>query len=529
MTRQNKEKPKTISNKPVVLTILDGWGIAHDSVGNAITQAKTPNFDKYCKEYFCAALQSSGEAVGLPFGEMGNSEVGHLNIGAGKIVYQNLPRINKAITDQSFFNNPIFVKACKSALKNGSSLHLMGLLSKGGVHASVDHIYALLELAKQQKVKKVYIHAFLDGRDMDYNSGLGLLKELQQKIDEIGIGEIATVIGRFLAMDRDNRWERIEKAYLAITEGKGRTSNDILKTVQESYDKKEYDEEMSPIIVKDSKGQVKDNDSVIFLNFRPDRARQLTKAFVLPGFEKFERKEYLQNLHFATMVQYDKLLPIEVAFPPEFVEDPLGKVVADNDLKQLHIAETEKYAHVTYFINGGAETKFNNEDDILINSPKVENYAQKPEMSAIEIKNTVLKKINEDIYDLIIINFANSDMVGHTGDMKAAIKAVETVDKCLGEISTAVLEKNGVMVVTSDHGNAEELINPNSGEIIKEHSTNPVPILVLGKNFQNIDSGEGNVDLSVLTPSGVLADIAPTVLKIMSLEKPDEMTGQSLV
>ena len=524
-----KDNPEIIRPKPVVLAILDGWGIAHDSVGNAVTQAKTPNFDQYCKKYFCAALQSSGEAVGLPFGEMGNSEVGHLNIGAGKIVYQNFPRINKAITDESFFSNPIFIKACKNTLENKSSLHLMGLLSKGGVHASIDHIYALLELAKKEKVKKVYIHAFLDGRDMDYNSGLGLIKELQQKIDDIGIGEISTVMGRFWAMDRDNRWERIEKAYLTITEGKGRTSSDILKTVQESYDKKEYDEEMSPIIVKNSKGQVKDNDSVVFINFRPDRARQLTKAFVLPGFEKFNRKEYLQNLHFATMVQYDKLLPIDIAFPPEFVEEPLGKIISDNDLKQLHIAETEKYAHVTYFINGGVETKFTGEEDVLVNSPKVENYNQKPEMSAVEVKNTVLKKINEDIYDFIVINFANSDMVGHTGDIKAAIKGVETIDKCLGEISTAVLEKHGVVVITSDHGNAEELINPNSGEIIKEHSTNPVPILILGKNFQNIDSGEGNVDLSVLTPSGVLADIAPTILKIMDIKKPDEMTGQSLV
>ncbi|MFH1610289.1 MAG: 2,3-bisphosphoglycerate-independent phosphoglycerate mutase [Patescibacteria group bacterium] len=516
--------------KPVVLTILDGWGIANDSVGNAIAQAKTPNFDKYCKEYFCATLQSSGEAVGLPFGEMGNSEVGHLNIGAGKIVYQNLPRINKAITDQSFFNNPMFIKACENSIKNKSNLHLMGLLSKGGVHASIDHIYALLELAKKEKVKNVYIHAFLDGRDMDYNSGLGLLEELQKKIDEIGIGEISTVMGRFWAMDRDNRWQRTEKAYIALTQGKAyKESSDILKTIQESYDKKEYDEEMKPIIVKNSKGQVKDKDSVIFVNFRPDRARQLTKAFVLPGFEKFDRGEYLQNIYFVTMVQYDKSLPLEIAFLPEFVEEPLGKVIADNDLKQLHVAETEKYAHVTYFINGGTEIKFNGEEDILINSPKVENYDQKPEMSAIEIKNTVIKKINEEVYDLIIINFANSDMVGHTGNMKAAINAVETVDKCLGEISTAVLEKNGVMVVTSDHGNAEELINPNSGEIIKEHSTNPVPLMVLGKNFQNMDPSEGEVDLGVLTPSGVLADIAPTVLKIMGVEKPEEMTGQSLV
>ena len=321
-----KESLEGIRSKPVILTILDGWGVSYNSVGNAITQARTPNFDKYCKEYFCATLQASGEAVGLPFGEMGNSEVGHLNIGAGKIVYQNLPRINKTILDQSFFNNPIFIKACKNSINNKSSLHLIGLLSKGGVHASIDHIYALLELAKQQKIKNVYIHAFLDGRDMDYNSGLGLIKELQSKIESIGVGEISTVMGRFYAMDRDNRWRRTQKAYLALTERKAnKESSDLLKTIKESYDKKEYDEEMKPIVVKNINGQIKDNDSVIFFNFRPDRARQLTKAFVLPSFEKFERKEYLQNLHFATMVQYDKSLPVEVAFPPEFIEEPAAK------------------------------------------------------------------------------------------------------------------------------------------------------------------------------------------------------------
>jgi len=518
---------QNICPKPVVLIILDGWGVAPSSPGNAIYKARKPNFNKYCREYFCTVLQVSGQAVGLPYGEMGNSEVGHINIGAGKIVYQDLPRINKAITDGSFNNNPIFLKAFKNIQKNNSNLHLIGLLSNGGVHGSVDHLYALLELAKQQKIKNIYIHVILDGRDMGYKSGLELLEELNNKIKNSD-ARIATVTGRFYAMDRDNRWDRIEKAYNAIALGQAdKNSNSVIEAVESSYNNNIFDEELEPVII--NKIKIKSEDSVIFFNFRPDRARQLTKAFVLPGFDKFVREEYLQGLFFVTMTQYDKNLPVNIAFPPEYVERPLALILSEKDLKQLHIAETEKYAHVTYFINGGTEKIFSGEKDILIPSPKVDTYDKKPEMSAKEIKTEVIKNINNNIFDFIIINFANSDMVGHTGNIKSAIKAIETVDKCLGEIVTAVLEKQGLVIITSDHGNAEELINQNTGEIIKEHTTNPVPFIIIGNNFKRLDAGDNEIDLTLLTPSGVLADVAPTILKILNIQKPEQMTGQSLV
>ncbi|MFH1457189.1 MAG: 2,3-bisphosphoglycerate-independent phosphoglycerate mutase [Patescibacteria group bacterium] len=525
---EQKENFKNICPKPVVLIILDGWGVAPDSFGNVITIAKTPNFDRYCREYFCSILQASGEAVGLPYGEIGSSEVGHINIGAGKIIYQDLPRINKAIIDGSFATNPFFLKACKNVHKNKSSLHLIGLLSDGGVHASVEHLYALLEIAKGQNLEKVFVHVILDGRDMAYNSGLELIESLEHKMKEIGIGKIATISGRFWSMDRDNRWDRTEKAYNAIALGDAENFfSDPLEAVKVSYSNKKYDEEMEPVII--NKTKIISDDSVIFFNFRPDRARQLTKAFVLPGFDKFKREVYLQGLFFVTMTQYEKNLSVSVAFPPDFVEYPLARILSENDLKQLHVSETEKYAHVTYFFNGGAEKVFNGEKDILVPSPKVDSYDKKPEMSAREIKTIVLKEIQGGQYDFMVINFANADMVGHTGAIKATVKAVETVDKCLGEIVVAVLEKQGVVIITSDHGNAEELINQNSGEIIKEHSTNPVPFIVVGNNFRRLDVPDGGIDLTMLTPSGVLADVSPTILKIMGIEKPKDMTGQSLV
>lgn len=547
MDNQQNQNLKHGRPKPVVLVILDGWGIAPESAGNAISQAKTSNLDKYCQGYFCTTLQASGEAVGLPYNEMGNSEVGHLNIGAGRIVYQDLPRINKSITEENFFTNSIFLNACKNTQKNNSNLHLIGLLSNGGVHASVDHLYALLELAKQQKVKpastrggsstrggKVFIHAILDGRDMAYNSGVDLIRDLQNKIKKIKIGKIATISGRWWTMDRDNRWDRTEVAYNTIVHGNGKDSfNDPIMAVEGSYKNKVYDEEFKPVVITNKAGKpltkINNNDSVIFFNFRADRARQLTKVFTLPSFNKFDRGEYLKDLHFVTMTEYDKNLPVEVAYPAEVITHPLARIISENHLKQLHIAETEKYAHVTYFINGGREEIFEGEDHVLVPSPSVENYATTPDMSANEIKTRVMKEMSNNKYDFIVINFANPDMIAHTGDIKATVRALETVDKCVNDIVEGVLSLNGVAIITADHGNAEALINLQTGEIDKEHSTAPVPCMVIGRNFINPEHTSGKIDLTLLTPSGVLADIAPTILKIMKLKKGEDMTGRSLV
>jgi len=520
--------------KPTMLIILDGWGVASDSPGNAISRASTPNFDKYCQNYFCTTLQASGESVGLGYNEMGNSEVGHLNIGAGKIVYQNFSRINKSITDKEFFYNPAFVKACENSLKNKTPLHLMGLISSGGVHASIDHLYALLELASHQGIKDVFVHAFLDGRDMAYNSALDLIKSLEAKMKELGVGKIATVSGRWWAMDRDNRWDRTQAVYNALTTGQAEnTSINAAAAIEKSYENKIYDEEFKPTVITDKAGnsltQISNKSSIVFFNFRADRARQLTKAFTLPSFDKFERPNYLQDLFFVTMTEYDKDLPVEVAYAPEIVKNPLAKIISDSNLKQLHVAETEKYAHVTYFLDGGQEEPFPGEDRVLIPSPSVENYVETPEMSAHEIKERILKELSTNKYDFIAINFANPDMVGHTGDLPASIKAVETVDKCLGEIVESVLSLNGVLLVTADHGNVEEVIKMQTGEIDKEHSTNPVPCLIIGADYATTEPSDHKIDLNLLTPSGVLADIAPTILKIMNLAKPEDMTGRSLI
>jgi 2,3-bisphosphoglycerate-independent phosphoglycerate mutase len=514
--------------KPVVLAILDGWGVSSDSISNAISQSKIPNFDKLAKNYFCTTLQASGVAVGLPYGEMGNSEVGHLNLGAGKIVYQNLERINKDILDGKFFDNAILLKAINLAKKNKKNLHLIGLISNGGVHSSFDHLLALLELAKKQDIKNVFIHCILDGRDMPYNSGLEIIGDLQNKIKEIGVGKISTVIGRFYAMDRDIHWERIKVAYNLMVNGiADKKTNDILSAIKEFYDQKIYDEEMKPIFV-DCGVCINDNDSVIFFNFRPDRARELTKAFVLPGFEKFERGKE-KNLYFVTLTQYEKQLPVDIAYAPENVDIPLADVISESGLKQLHVAETEKYAHITYFLNGGKETKFDGEEWALVPSLRIDSYADKPEMSANAIKDKVTKEINSDNFDFIAINFANADMVAHTGNMKATIKAIETIDKAIGEIAGAILAKKGVFIITSDHGNAEELINLKTGEIDKEHSNSPVPFLIVGENFKNQFTEGEEINLSLLTPSGILADVAPTILKILNIPQPKEMTGRSLI
>jgi len=409
----------------------------------------------------------------------------------------------------------------------------LGLLSTGGVHASIDHIYALLELANKKQIKNVFLHVILDGRDMNYNSGLGLINDLEKKIKELGVGKIASISGRFWAMDRDNRWQRIEKAYQAMVLGQAENKYKNAQTaVKESYAKKIYDEEFEPAVIINSSGkaitQIKQHDAVIFANYRADRGRQLAKAFVLPGFDKFER-DYIEDLYFASMTQYDKDLPIEVAYPPEIIEETLAENIAAAGLRQLHIAETEKYAHVTYFLNGGNENKSQGEDHILIPSPKVDSYSQKPEMSAKEVKDKILKEIQASKYDFIVVNFANPDMVGHTGDLKAGIKAVEYTDRCLGEIIESLIQQDGVAVVIADHGNVEEMINEKTGEIDKEHSSNPVPCLIIGREFKNSEESSTVPRLEFLTPNGILADVAPTILKILNIKKPDEMTGRSLI
>ncbi len=527
-----------LKNRPVILIILDGWGIAPDSPGNAIAKAKTPNLNKYIATYPALTLAASGDSVGLSWGEMGNSEVGHTNLGAGLIFYQSLPRISKSVLDGSFFENKAFLDAADHVKKNGSKLHLLGLVSSGGVHSHTEHLYALLEFAKRQNIREVYIHAILDGRDTIYNSGKGFIEELLAKIKELKVNaKIATLSGRFYAMDRDNHWERTEKAFLAMTKGESDEKFDNpIKAIENSYEKKIYDEEFVPVVITYKNKPVvlvEDKDALIFFNFRADRARQITSAFVLPDFSKFERPSEFKNLFFVGMTQYDKDLPVDaIAFPPVEIKEPLAKVISDAGLKQLHIAETEKYAHVTFFFNGGQEEPFPGEDRIVIPSPRVPSYDQKPEMSALKVCDEILKAVSDNKYDLYIVNFANPDMVAHTGNLKATIKACEVVDKCLGKIVRLVLSKDGVVAITADHGNAEELQNIQTGDIDKEHSTNPVPLLIIGNQWEgkNIGLPEGpGSDLSLVTPSGVLADVAPTILKIMGVKKPKEMTGTSLI
>ena len=517
--------------KPVVLVILDGWGITQPYSGNAVTQAETPNLKKIISQYPSFTIIASGEGVGLPWGENGNSEVGHLNLGLGRILYQLLPRINKSISDNSFYKNSALLEAMKHVKKNKSKLHLMGLLSNGCVHASIEHLQALIAMAKENKVERVYVHAFLDGRDTLYNSGLNFVKDIERFFSEYKIGKIASLSGRFYAMDRDNHWDRVGKSYLAMTEGKGNKAKDAILAIEESYSKKIYDEEFVPTVI-DEGGLIDSNDAVIFFNFRADRARQISKAFVLPGFDKFSREKNISNLYFAAFTEYEKNLPMEVVFGADDYKNTLGEVIAKNGLKQLRIAETEKYAHVTYFFNGGIETRLEGEDHELVPSPMVQSYDLKPEMSAREITDKVIAHIENGDYDFILINYANADMVGHTGNLSATVKAVEVIDECVGRLSKEVLEKDGVLMITADHGNAEEVFNMQTGTIDKEHSSNPVPFLVIGNQYEGKSLGANDApggDLSLVQPQGILSDVAPTVLRVLSIEKPEEMTGRSLI
>ena len=503
---------------PVMLMVLDGWGLGTEYEGNAIHLANKPNFDKYSKIYPTTKLKASGMAVGLPEGQMGNSEVGHLNIGGGRIVYQELTRISKSIEDGDFFQNEEFLKAIDNVKKNGSKIHIMGLVSDGGVHSHNTHLYGLLELFKRQGLKNVYIHAFLDGRDVSPVSGSGFLSELEEKIRKIGVGKIATVSGRYYAMDRDKRWERVKLAYESIVLGKGKYDDNAVEAVKKSYSEEITDEFVVPtVITEDGKAiaTVDDDDSIIFFNFRPDRARELTRAIVDDEFDGFHREKKVKT-YYVTMTQYDKTIEnVHVAYKPEKYKNTLGEYVSSIGMKQLRIAETEKYAHVTFFFNGGVEEPNNNEDRVLIPSPKVATYDMKPEMSAFEVKDEVIKRLQMDIYDLIILNFANSDMVGHTGDLKAAIKAVETVDICMGEIVEEVIKRNGKLIITADHGNAERMIDED-GNPVTSHTTNEVPCIVIG---------EGDVKLR----EGILADISPTLLHMLNVQIPKEMTGKSLI
>lgn len=511
-----------MSKKPTVLMILDGYGLNEKKEANAVAMANTPVMDKLMAEYPFVKGNASGMAVGLPEGQMGNSEVGHLNMGAGRIVYQELTRITKEIQDGDFFKNEALLKAVKNCKEKNSDLHLFGLLSDGGVHSHNSHMYGLLELAKKEGIQNVYVHAFLDGRDTAPASGKGFVQEALDKMNEIGVGKIASVMGRYYAMDRDNRWDRVEKAYKAIADGEGVTAEDALSAVQNSYDKDETDEFVLPTVIMENGAPVatvKDNDSVIFYNFRPDRARELTRAFCADEFDGFERKGGRKNTTFVVFTEYDVTIPNKtVAFHKVEITNTFGEYLAKNGKTQLRTAETEKYAHVTFFFNGGVEEPNKGEERLLVKSPKVATYDLQPEMSAYKVCDGLVDAIKSDKYDVIIINFANPDMVGHTGVQEAAVKAVEVVDECVGKAVEALKEVDGQMFICADHGNCEQLIDYETGAPFTAHTTNPVPFILVNYD-ENYTLREG----------GCLADIAPTLLEMMEMEQPAEMTGKSLL
>lgn len=525
--------PHKAHNLPLVLLILDGFGIAPPSRGNAITESRLPNYNELLKRYTTFALAASGEAVGLPWGEPGNSEVGHQNMGAGYIVYQDVLRINQAIADGHFFENEALAGAVSHCKKHNSSLHILGILSDGGIHGHQDHVYAALELAARAKLSRVFLHLILDGRDTPYASAAGYLKQLEKVAKRLATGTIATVSGRFYAMDRDNHWERIERVYSAMVRGESAEMfPDALSAVAASYEKKVYDEEFVPAVIASGPGngssRVSPGDAVIFTNYRPDRGRELTAALVLPGFNKFPRT-LLGNLYVATMASYDPDLPAHVAFKKEAVAFPLSRVLSEAGLSQLHIAETEKYAHVTYFFNGGSDVAYPLQENVIVPSAGVASYADKPEMAAREITEKVLASLNAGSHDVIIANFANPDMVGHTGNLQATVLSLSTVDESLGAIGRAVEKKGGVLIITADHGNAEEMVNWENGHIIKEHSANPVPCTLIGVPFKREPPLAQELALHQLPVTGVLSDVAPTILSILGLPVPQRMTSRSLV
>jgi len=507
-----------MKNKLVTLIILDGYGTNPKKDGNAIESANRPNMERIIRENSVSVMHTSGLNVGLPDGQMGNSEVGHTNIGAGRIVYQELTRITKSISDGDFFENKEFLEAIENSRQNKTDLHLFGLVSDGGVHSHNKHLYALVELAKKNGFENVFIHCFLDGRDVPPDSGKRFVEELSYKLKEIGTGKIASVMGRYYAMDRDKRWDRVQLAYDAMVNGKGIYSQDAVKAVSDSYEREEFDEFVKPTIIVEN-GQpistIKENDSIIFFNFRPDRAREITRAIVDKDFDGFKRK-YI-NTHYVTLTQYDKTIEnVQVAFKPVSLTNTFGEYISKNGLNQLRIAETEKYAHVTFFFNGGVEAVYEGEDRALIASPKVATYDLKPEMSAFEVTDEALNRINSKKYDVIILNYANPDMVGHTGKIDAAIKAIETVDVCLGKVVEAIENQGGIALITADHGNAEQMVDYENGGPFTAHTTNDVPLIGVGLNGKKLKEGK-------------LADLAPTLLDLLGLEKPEEMTGESLL
>ena len=507
-----------MKNKLTMLMILDGFGINESETGNAIKLANTPNIDKLMKTCPTNILHTSGLKVGLPEGQMGNSEVGHTNIGAGRIVYQDLTRITKSIEDGDFFSVTEFVEAIENCKKHNSKLHIMGLLSDGGVHSHIRHLFALLELAKRKDFEDVYVHCFLDGRDTPPASGEGYIAKLEEKMKEKGIGKIASISGRFYSMDRDKRWARVQKAYDVLVNGVGNKCASAISAIEASYQKEVFDEFVEPTVICSNDepiAKIEDNDSVIFFNFRPDRAREISRTLVDREFNEFETKKL--DLYYVCFTIYDETLPnVKIAFKPENLKNTFGEYISNKGLTQLRIAETEKYAHVTFFFNGGEEKQYKGEDRILVPSPKVETYDMQPEMSAYEVTEKVVEAIKTKDYDVIILNYANPDMVGHTGSLEAAIKAVETVDECVGKVVEAVEEKEGVLLIIADHGNAEKMIDEKTGEPHTAHTTSPVPFILVGK--ENVKLKEGK-----------LADLAPTMLDLMGLEKPEEMTGASLI
>ncbi len=510
-----------MSKKPTVLMILDGYGLNDNCEHNAVCEAKTPVMDQLMKEYPFVKGEASGMAVGLPEGQMGNSEVGHLNMGAGRIVYQELTRITKEIRDGDFFKNEALLAAVKNAKEHGTALHLFGLLSDGGVHSHITHVYGLLELAKREGLSKVYVHCFLDGRDTPPTSGKEYIQALNDEMKKIGVGQAVSVMGRYYAMDRDNRWDRVEKAYNALTKGEGVHAECAVCAVKDSYANDVTDEFVVPtVVVKDGQpvGRIQDGDSVIFFNFRPDRAREITRAFCDDEFTGFDRGKKL-DLTYVCFTDYDETIKNKlVAFHKVSISNTFGEFLAANNMKQARIAETEKYAHVTFFFNGGVEEPNKGEDRILVKSPKVATYDLKPEMSAYEVCDKLVEAIKSDKYDVIIINFANPDMVGHTGVENAAIKAIEAVDECVGKAVAAIKEVNGQMFICADHGNAEQLVDYKTGEPFTAHTTNPVPFILV------------NADPAYkLREGGCLADIAPTLIELMGMQQPAEMTGKSLL
>ncbi len=515
--------------RPLVLIVLDGWGMSNNIQGNPIREAVLPTFDKLNRFYPMTALQASGISVGLPWNTAGNSEVGHMTMGAGRVIYQNMPRISLSIQDGSFFRNETLLGAIQNAKQNGGKLHLMGLVSSGSVHSHKDHLIALLKMAKQNGLTQAYVHVFTDGRDSAPTAGIQQLKELIREMRLVGIGQIASLCGRNFAMDRNNNWDRIEKTYRMLTEGTGERTNDPLLALEQSYNKGVTDEYVEPIVITEHDKPValiEKGDAIIFFNFREDRARELTKAFILPDFDGFERAQ--TDVDFVTLTEYERGLPVKVAFPPEDIRMSLGEVLSQSNKKQLRIAETEKYAHVTYFFNGGKEKAFPGEDRILIPSPTVPHFDEVPEMSSPQVTEALVSVLEKNEYDFILVNYANPDMVGHTGNESASIQAVEATDKSLSILIPAILKTGGAIIITADHGNVEELKRPTTGEVDTEHSTNPIPLWYITPDNHREKSAEEMVR-EQNEVNGLLSDVAPTVIDIMGLKRPAEMNGASLL